>query len=115
MAAFPEQFSDVLTKEQLEKLDTDFSFNGHQNAEIAFAWYMQAIKGDYNKVDKELEKFLMSVGRGKFIYRLYGALANLNADARAGAADIYAEARPGYHPIAQRRIDAIFAAAETEK
>lgn len=111
---FLNNFSDTLTKEQLEKLDADFSFNGHQNAEIAFAWYMQAIKGDYSKVDVELEDFLMSVGRGKFIYRLYGALAGLNTETREWATDVYAKARPGYHPIAQRRIDAVFAKAEAE-
>jgi len=103
-----------LTNEQFDKMNDDFNFNGHQNAEIAFAWYMQAIKGNYSNVDAELEKFLMTVGRGKFIYRLYGALANLNADARIWAKEVYAKARPGYHPIAQRRIDAVFAKAESE-
>ena len=103
-----------LTQAQLKKLDDDFSFNGHQNAEIAFAWYMQAIKGNYSNVDTELEKFLMTVGRGKFIYRLYGALAGLNDEASTWAKGVYADARPGYHPIAQRRIDAVFAKAEAE-
>lgn len=43
----------------------------------------------------------------KFIYRLYGALKdNGKAD---WAERVYANARPGYHPIAQRRIDAILA------
>ena len=106
---FLNNMPDGLTKAQLKKLDDDFKFNGHQNAEIAFAWYMQAIKANYSNVDTELEKFLMSVGRGKFIYRLYGALVNLNQDARSWAKEVYAKARPGYHPIAQRRIDAIFA------
>lgn len=101
-----------LTNAQFKKLDEDFNFNGHQNAEIAFAWYMQAIKGDYSKVDMELEKFLMSVGRGKFIYRLYGALAGLDDDALNWGKAVYAAARPGYHPIAQRRIDKVFFMAE---
>jgi leukotriene-A4 hydrolase len=112
---FLNNFSETLTKKQLAKLDVDFKFSGHQNAEIAFAWYMQAIKGNYTNVDTELEKFLTNVGRGKFIYRLYGALAGLNTDAREWAEGVYAKARPGYHPIAQRRIDAIFAKAEAGK
>ena len=103
-----------LTRDQFKKIDADFNLNGHQNAEIAFAWYMQAIKGNYSDIDAELEKFLMSVGRGKFIYRLYGELAKLNEDARSWSKEIYAKARPGYHPIAQRRIDAIFAKAVAE-
>jgi len=111
---FLNNMPDGLTNVQLKKLDDDFSFNGHQNAEIAFAWYMQAIKADYSDVDTELEKFLMTVGRGKFIYRLYGALAGLNDDASSWAKGVYAKARPGYHPIAQRRIDAVFAKADAE-
>lgn len=115
---FLNNMPDGLTEAQLKKMDDDFGFNGNQNAEIAFAWYMLAIQNNYSDVDTELEKFLMSVGRGKFIYRLYGALVGLNDDARSWAKQVYAKARPGYHPIAQRRIDAIFAkydAANGEK
>lgn len=92
---------------QFAQLDTAFGLTGTQNAETAFAWYMQAIKGDYTPAYGDLENFLMTVGRGKFIYRLYGALKdNGKAD---WAERVYANARPGYHPIAQRRIDAILA------
>ncbi len=92
-----------------KELDNAFGLTGNQNAEIAFAWYMQAIKGGYEPVKADLQKFLMNVGRGKFIYRLYGALAEKSEAERNWAIDIYKKARPGYHPIAQRRIDAIFA------
>ena len=54
-----------------------------------------------------LKAFLERVGRGKFIYRLYEALdQNNRADF---AKEVYASARPGYHPIAQKRIDDIMA------
>ena len=97
------------SQEQFAELDAAFKFTGTQNAETAFAWYMQAIKGGYEPAMLELENFLMTVGRGKFIYRLYGALKNSEReDLQFWAQDIYEAARPGYHPIAQRRIDAIF-------
>ena len=93
--------------DNLEVLDETYAFTGTQNAEIAFAWYMQAIKGGYEPAMPELEEFLMTVGRGKFIYRLYGALKdNGQADM---ANRIFAEAKAGYHPIAQRRISDILA------
>jgi len=83
---------------------------GTQNAETAFAWYMQAIKGGYDEAFPELEVFLMTVGRGKFIYRLFAALNDIElAGWENWGAEVYANARPGYHPIAQRRIDEIFA------
>lgn len=93
--------------QQLNQLDKTFSLTGTQNAETAFAWYMQAIKADYELAYPELEKFLMTVGRGKFIYRLYGALEENGKG--EWARRVYANARPGYHPIAQRRIDDILA------
>ncbi|HFB54592.1 MAG TPA: M1 family peptidase [Hellea balneolensis] len=102
---FINNLPDTLTIEQFDALNSAFHLNGHPNAEIAFAWYMQAIKGGYDAALPDLERFLMTVGRGKFIYRLYGQLKN------NGKADwahtVYAKARPGYHPIAQRRIDAV--------
>ena len=93
---------------QFLALDDAFDLSRSQNAEIAFAWYMQSIKGGYERAFPPLEDFLMRVGRGKFVYPLYGAL--IKNGKRGWAEDVYARARPGYHPIAQRRIDAIFAA-----
>jgi len=94
-----------LTQAQYAQLDKTFGLTGTKNAETAFAWYMQAIKGGYQPAMPELENFLMTVGRGKFIYRLYGAL---NDNGKGDwAKEVYARARPGYHPIAQRRIDDI--------
>ena len=96
-----------LTQAQYKALDEAFSLTGTQNAETAFAWYMQAIKGGYEPAYPALENFLMTVGRGKFIYRLYGALKD-NSQAEM-ANRIFAEAKAGYHPIAQRRITDVLA------
>jgi aminopeptidase N len=96
-----------LTQAQYATLDETFALTGTQNAETAFAWYMQAIKGGYAPAMPALEDFLMSVGRGKFIYRLYGAL---NDNGQADMANrVFANAKAGYHPIAQRRISDILA------
>ena len=99
---------DGLSQTQFAQLDEAFALTGTQNAETAFAWYMTAIRGDYDAAFPELENFFMTVGRGKFIYRLYGALKDSpREDLQYWAEDIYEAARPGYHPIAQRRIDEI--------
>jgi len=99
-----------LSKDQFVELDQAFAFTATQNTETAFAWYMKSISGNYDQAFPALEEFLMTVGRGKFIYRLYGALKDSGReDLQYWAQDIYEAARPGYHPIAQRRIDAILA------
>ncbi len=96
-----------LTQAQYEELDSAFALTGTQNAETAFAWYMQAIKGGYEPAMPALEDFLMTVGRGKFIYRLYGALKDNGQTDMANR--IFAKAKAGYHPIAQRRIGDVLA------
>ncbi len=96
---------DGISKGKLAEMDEAFNLTGTQNAETAFAWYMQAIKGDYQVVSNDLREFLMTVGRGKFIYRLYGALKAHGQGEWANS--VYAKAKAGYHPIAQRRIDDI--------
>ncbi len=99
---------DGLSQDQFAQLDKAFSLTGTQNAEKAFAWYMQAIKGGYHAIDADLETFFMTVGRGKFIYRLYGELAK-TPEGKAWAIDVFSKAKAGYHPIAQRRISDILA------
>lgn len=102
---FVNNLPEALSDAQFADLDRAFSFTGTQNAETAFAWYLKTIAGGYEPAEAALEDFLLTVGRGKFIYRLYAALeANGKGD---WARDVYARSRPGYHPIAQRRIDAI--------
>ncbi len=91
-------------------LDSAYDLSNSQNAEIAFAWYMKAIKAGYEPAMAPLEGFLLHVGRGKFIYPLYRTLIENGRGEWAG--EIFAQAKPGYHPIAQRRIAAIFAEAE---
>lgn len=94
-----------LTEAQFSELDLAFGLSTHHNAEIAFAWYMKAIRADYREADTGLREFLINVGRGKFIYRLYEALIDIDRGDWARA--VYQQARPGYHPIAQSRIDQI--------
>ncbi len=91
--------------DQLAALDAAFNLSESKNAEIAFAWYMKAVAAGYEPAMPHLESFLMRVGRGKFIYRLYAALKENGRTAFAER--VYAAARAGYHPIAQRRIDDI--------
>ena len=102
---FVESLPDGLTAEQLKALDDAFHLTGSANAEIANAWYLKAVKAGYEPALPALREFLLRVGRGKFIYRLYTALAENGR--KDWAEDVYAAARPGYHPITQKRIDEI--------
>lgn len=97
----PEDLSD----EQMRSLDESFSLSETGNSEILFAWLMNAIRNDYDPAYDDLEEFLTSMGRRKFLQPLYAELAK-TPKGRQIAMKIYAEARPTYHPISVQSIDA---------
>lgn len=67
---------------------------------------MMTVRNSYTPAYPELERFLTTVGRRKFIKPLYEELAK-TPEGRARAEAIYEKARPGYHPIAVATIDGI--------
>ncbi len=92
--------------DRLAALDRAFTFSLTGNAEIFTAWAVLAARVGYEPILEPLERFLLRVGRRKFLQPLYSALAErppLLAWARA----IYARAREGYHPVARATIDAL--------
>jgi len=92
--------------ERLRELDQAFGLTGSENAEIAFQWLLMAIRGGYAAADARLGQFLASIGRRKFIKPLYEELVKTESG-RARAREIYAKARPGYHPISVETVDRI--------
>jgi hypothetical protein len=88
---------------QLKELDEAYKLRTSQNNEIAFRFYLASVHAGYN-VREPLNAFLMSVGRKKFVLPLYGALQK-NPSEAAWAKDLYAKARPRYHPDTQAAAD----------
>ena len=58
----------------------------------------------YRDIRPQLNAFLMSVGRQKFVVPLYAAL-RANAEDRAWAENVYKAARERYHPETQGSVD----------
>jgi aminopeptidase N len=98
------------TADQLAALDAAFKLSAATNSEIAFRWYMAALRAGYAPVMAPLEQFLTTVGRRKFVKPLFEEL-NRTAAHRAWAERVYAVARPRYHPVTQAAVDAVLATA----
>jgi leukotriene-A4 hydrolase len=64
------------------------------------------VRAGYEAAEPALEKFLLHVGRRKFLVPLYRALL-ATADGRSRARAIYVKARPNYHSVATGTIDAL--------
>jgi len=89
---------------RLQELDRRFQLTASRNAEIAHAWFRLALASGYPGIEPALESYLMGIGRLKLIEPLYEDLLQTPQGA-VFARRVYAQARPGYHAIAQRRLD----------
>lgn len=96
----------------LAAVDAAFGLTGSGNLEIATAWFELVARSGYvfgaPAVDAGLADFLTRHGRALYIRRVYEALAS-SEPGRARAAEIYATARPTYHPVSQGVVDRILA------
>ena len=95
-----------LSADRLVALDEAFSLTSSTNAEIAHVWFRLAIAAGYTAALPAIERYLLRIGRRKLIVPLYRDLT-ATVSGKLLAARIYAQARPGYHPLAQSAIDAL--------
>jgi len=93
-----------LPLDRLTDLDREFNLTQRGNAEIAHEWLLVAVKNGYRPADARLEAYLTSIGRRKLVLPLYRSLIATAAGKRR-AQEIYAKARPFYHPITAESID----------
>lgn len=93
-----------LPSHRLADLDQAMYLTQSSNAEIQAAWYEVAILRGYGEVNEDLEEFLKTVGRRKFLMPLYTAMIKTEKG-REEALRIYSLARPNYHSISVRSVD----------
>ncbi|MEO7504520.1 MAG: M1 family metallopeptidase [Sphingomicrobium sp.] len=90
---------------RLAALDQGLGLDSTRNSEVLFAWLDLATRNRYDPAVPALERFMTSIGRGKFVKPLY---KTLYADASWGrpiAKRVYVVARPLYHPLVTRDVD----------
>lgn len=103
---FLRQLPDSMPISYLEKLNSVLGGRNQKNAEIAFAWYVHVIASDHQSVFPQLEQFLLSVGRRKFVKPLYQELIR-KPEHKTWALKVYPKARGGYHAVTVNTLDAI--------
>ena len=84
--------------EKLQQLDKAYKFTGTPNGEIAMRWYPLAIRSGYTDAQAAAGEFIARVGRRKLILPIYAELVK-TPEGLAFAREIFAKAKPGYHPI----------------
>ncbi|MFL2563971.1 MAG: M1 family metallopeptidase [Flavobacteriales bacterium] len=93
-----------LDRNDLKNLDQAFGFTSSGNSEVLNAWFQLTIPAGYKQADKDLEGFLLTVGRRKFLKPLYEALHKKDPEK---AKRIYKKARDNYHTVSTQTLDAI--------
>ena len=96
-----------LTNAQLADLETTLNLRNEGNAEVLFQWLQIAVAHRYQPAVPTLERFLTSQGRRKFVLPLFTSLWGQGDWGRPIATRIYAQARPGYHPVTTGSVDGV--------
>tara|TARA_B110000902_G_scaffold119550_1_gene140167 strand:- start:515 stop:2374 length:1860 start_codon:yes stop_codon:yes gene_type:complete len=103
---FLKHLPDTLAFSKLLNLDNTFNLSNSGNSEILAVWFLQSIKNDYRPAFENLEKFLVKIGRRKFLQPLYLELSK-NEDHKIWAKNVYQKARENYHYVSFNTIDKI--------
>jgi leukotriene-A4 hydrolase len=99
--------ADWMTNQQLADLEKTLNLAHEGNSELVFAWLQIAVAHRYQPAVPALEHFLTSQGRRKFVLPLFTSLWKEGDWGRPLATRIYAQARPGYHPVTTGSVDAL--------
>ncbi len=103
-----------LTSQQMGELDKQFKFSATGNNEVLGEWLVKVAHNQYEKSYPQMRKFLVNVGRRKFLSPIYGQLVG-NEKTLPLAKDIYKEAKPNYHFVASSSIEKMIAEKEKAK
>ena len=98
---------DEMTTAQLTALDQALGLSQAGNSEVLFAWLMMAIENRYEPATPALERFLLGMGRRKFVLPLFTALMEEGDWGQPIARRIYAQARPLYHSVTTGSVDRV--------
>jgi leukotriene-A4 hydrolase len=107
---FLNRLPDITPLAKIQQIDAAWHLTGTPNAEIGMRWYTHAIAAGDKAVWPAAADHMMRIGRLYLTLPLYQALAT-TPDGLTYAEKVYAKAKPGYHPLTQQAVEAIFAKA----
>lgn len=94
----------------LGDVDAAFHLTASRNDEVLAEWLLLAARHDYRAADARTERFLLEVGRRKYVAPIYAALLTTAAGQQLARA-VYPRARPGYHAVTRGTVDAMLGQA----
>ena len=101
---FIDKMPDAVTAAQLGELDKAFHLTASKDDAVAVSWFRLGIRKHYEPVYPAVEKFLLTVGRMRYVNPLYRELVK-TSDGKVLAKRIFEQAKPTYHPIGQASVE----------
>jgi len=108
---FLDRLPDVAPLDKLRQLDAAWHLTGTPNAEIGMRWYTHAIDAGDKAAWPAAAEHMLRIGRLYLTTPLYKALVK-TPEGLAFAEQVYAKAKPGYHPLTQQAVEGIIAKAK---
>ena len=90
----------------MRKLDKNLNFKNWGNSEIMNEWYVLGIYSGYNDIRPNIEKFLIKVGRRKFLMPIYTALSKDRENLK-WAKEVFEKAKENYHFISKSSVEKV--------
>ncbi len=87
----------------LETFDQVFKFSNRSNAEICCDWFALSVSTGYSQNKKQIEAFLTSVGRRKFLMPIYKKMVQ-TPDGKTWALSIFEKAKRSYHSVSYNSV-----------
>ncbi|HEX8467715.1 MAG TPA: M1 family metallopeptidase [Allosphingosinicella sp.] len=96
-----------LPEARLAQLDRALGLSQSRNSELLSAWLQLALANRYQPAVPAAERFLLSMGRGKFVAPIFRTLWGEGEWGRPIAQRLYGRARPLYHSVTTGQVDRI--------
>ncbi len=93
-------------KDRMSVLDDHLNFKACGNTEIMTEWYVLGIKNGYTEIKPDIEKFLIKIGRRKYLIPIYKALAETKEN-KSWARKVFEKAKSGYHYVSRSTVESI--------
>ena len=104
--AFIRRLPKQIDPEYMRKLDQQLNFKNWGNTEIMFEWYLLGIRSGYEDIRQPMEKFLIKIGRRKYLAPIYTELAK-TPENKEWARKVFATAKPNYHYVSKSTVEKI--------
>lgn len=104
--AFIRRLPKKIDPEYMRQLDKHLNFKNWGNTEIMYEWYVLGINNSYEELKPSIEKFLMKIGRRKYLLPIYKTLASTSEN-KKWAKEVFEKAKGNYHFVSRSSVEEI--------